>query len=272
MGIQEAHSAGRVDAIAERLYESERARRAGPPPSTEWPDLTLSEAYSIQRAYLGLRQAHGATLVGHKVGCTNRVLQELFGIDRPDYGQLLDDMLLPDGAVINVATLIQPRIEPELAFVLREPLDGPGVTAARVLEATAGVVPCFEVVDSRIEDWRIAFVDTIADNGSSALFVMGDAFVDPRSIDLRTIGCVLEENGQVVATGAGAAVLGHPALSVAWLANELSRHGERLEAGNVVLSGALTTAPLARAGAVFHAYFGGVGAVRCQFVENKENE
>lgn len=254
-----------ADELAWSLFEAERT--ASPlRPLSEGRELTLSSAYSIQRAYLKHRQASSNSVLGHKVGCTNPVIQKLFGIDTPDYGRLLDDMLVPDGGVIERAALIQPRVEPEFAFLLKESLAGPNVTAGHVLGATAGVIPCFEIIDSRIVDWQIALVDTIADNGSSARFVLGDGFVRPDRIDLRNAGCVLEHNGRIADTGAGGAVLGHPAASVAWLANELCRHGERLEAGQIVLSGALTTAPQAEAGDVFYASLSGVGTVRCSFV------
>jgi len=257
------------DALAEELGRQlvEAERTASPlRPLSESFDLTVTSAYAIQRCYLKQRQTNSNGLVGHKVGCTNRVIQELFGIDTPDYGRLLDDMLIADGGVIERARLIQPRVEPEFAFLLRTPLVGPNLTAAHVLRATDGVIPCLEIIDSRIENWQIELVDTIADNGSSSLFVLGDALIKPERLDLRTAGCVLECNGRVADTGAGAAVLGHPAASVAWLANELARHGEHLDSGQVILSGALTSAPAANAGDVFHASFHRAGTVRCSFV------
>jgi 2-keto-4-pentenoate hydratase len=256
-----------IQQLASRLVEDERASRAGAPLSEALPNMTVADAYAVQLGYVSQRVAAGARIVGHKVGCTNRVIQELFHIDEPDYGHLLDDMLLVDGAAISMRTLVQPRVEPEIAFVLRQALRGPGITPTQVLLATAGVVPCFEIIDSRIEDWRIKFVDTVADNGSSARCVLGNGLVPVEQLDLRLVGVVLECNGDVVATGAGAAALGHPAAAVAWLANTLAARGQSLDAGHIVLPGALTTAPFAHAGDVFHASFAGLGTVRCRFVD-----
>jgi 2-oxopent-4-enoate hydratase len=258
---------GEIERLARRLFEDERASRAGQPLSDEYPEMTLVDAYAVQLAYVAARVAAGAHVAGHKVGCTNPVIQQLFKIDRPDYGHLLDDMLLADGTAISMRQLILPRVEPEIAFVLREPLRGPGVTPTRVLMATAAVVPCFEIIDSRIQDWRITFVDTVADNGSSARCVLGDRIMPVDGLDLRLLGVVLERNGEVIATGAGAAALGHPAAAVAWLANTLAERGQFLDAGHVVLPGALTTAPPARAGDVFMASFAGLGTVRCRFTD-----
>jgi 2-keto-4-pentenoate hydratase len=259
--------AAQVQQLGRRLFDDERAARAGVPLSEAHPDMTVADAYAVQLSYVSARTTAGARVAGHKVGCTNPVIQQLFNIAEPDYGHLLDDMLLFDGATISMRTLVQPRVEPEVAFVLREPLRGPGVTPARVLLATAGVLPCFEIIDSRIEDWRIKFVDTVADNGSSARCVLGDRVVPVDQLDLRLLGVVLECNGEVVATGAGAAALGHPAAAVAWLANTLGERGQFLDAGHIVLPGALTTAPTAHAGDVFHASFAGLGTVRCRFVD-----
>src|SRR5215472_11261190 len=249
-----------IDRLARRLYDDERSARAGLPLSDAHPDMTVADAYAVQLGYVAARTAAGARVVGHKVGCTNPVIQQLFNIDEPDYGHLLDDMLLFDGATISMRTLVQPRVEPEIAFVLREPLRGPGITPVHVLLATAGVLPCFEIIDSRIENWRIKFVDTVADNGSSSRCVLGDRLVPVDHLDLRLLGVVLECNGEVVATGAGAAALGHPAAAVAWLANTLSARGQLLDAGHIVLPGALTTAPTAHAGDVFLASFAGLGS------------
>src|SRR5436190_2629406 len=256
-----------IQHLSQRLYDDERAAHAGAPLSDAHPDMTVADAYAVQLAYVSARMAAGARIAGHKVGCTNPVIQKLFNIDRPDYGHLLDDMVLADGAAISMRTLVSPRVEPEIAFVLRQPLRGPGVTPVHVLLATAGVVPCFEIIDSRIEDWRIKFVDTVADNGSSARCVLGDRLVPVDQLDLRLLGVVLECNGEVVATGAGAAALGHPATAVAWLANTLAERGQFLDAGHIVLPGALTTAPTAHACDVFVGSFAGLGTVRCRFVD-----
>ncbi len=265
MPIELTLSSAEVDQLAGRLFDDERACRMGRPLSDEHPSMTLADAYAIQVGYIQRRIASGARLCGHKVGCTNPVVQQLFNIHQPDYGQLLDDMVLPDGAEIPMKDLIQPRIEPEIGFILKKPLRGPRVTPTEVLLATESVVPCFEIIDSRIENWRIQFVDTVADNGSSARCVLGDRVTPVDGLDLRLVGVVLEKSGEVAATGAGAAALGHPAAAVAWLANTLAARGAFLDAGHLVLPGALTTAVAAKTGDFFQAAFAGLGTVRCKF-------
>ena len=256
-----------VNRLAERIYRDEQSSRMGGPLSEEHPDMTVADAYAVQLRYISKRTAAGAQVIGHKVGCTNPVVQQLFNIDQPDYGQILEDMVLPNGAEFSMSRLIQPRIEPEIAFILREPLRGPGVTQSQVLRSIEAVVPCFEIIDSRIENWRIKFVDTVADNGSCARCVLGDRTEGIEGLDMRLIGVVLEKNGDIVATGAGAAVLGHPAAAVAWLANTLAAHGLHLSRGHLVLPGALTTAVLAADGDFFQASFAGLGSVRCCFTQ-----
>jgi len=256
-----------VEKLAERIYRDERESRMGLPLSEEYPEITVADAYAVQLGYISRRKAAGAQLKGQKVGCTNPVIQRLFNVYQPDYGQLLDDMILPDGSEVPMRRLIQPRVEPEIAFFLKEPLRGPGVTQDQVLRATESVVPCFAIIDSRIENWRIKFVDTVADNGSSARCVLGRPITEFAGLDMRLVGVVLEKNNQVVATGAGAAALGHPAAAVAWLANTLATYGQYLDRGHLVLPGALTTAVPATVGDFFEASFAGIGSVRCRFME-----
>lgn len=253
-----------VNELAASLRAREDAAQPGPPPISEHLGVTLADAYRVQLRYVALRIAGGARVVGHKVGCTNAELQRQFGIDRPDYGHLLDDMLLNDGATVRAKDLIQPRIEPEIAFILNRPLENTPVTPWDVLEVTRGVAPCLEVIDSRIQDWTITIADTIADNGSSARVILGNTLYPVDSTNLRSLGVVLERNGMVEATGAGAAVLGHPAQSVAWLANTLAERGSSLQAGHIVLSGALTRSVPIVAGDVIYADFGPLGVIRCR--------
>lgn len=257
-------SAAATAALAAELRRRERAAEAGPRLG-DGLDWTLEDAYAVQQRYVAARVDEGARVVGRKVGATNPVIQRLFGVDEPDYGVLLDDMLLDDGAVIDTAALIQPRVEPEIAFLLDRDLTGPAVTAAKVLLSTAALVPCFEVIDSRIVAWDITITETVADNGSSARCILAAGLVAPNAVDLRLTGVVLERNGRVADTGAGAAALGHPAVAVAWLANRLHRYGECLRAGDVVLPGALTTAVPVEAGDHFEAHFAGLGRVSCRF-------
>jgi 2-keto-4-pentenoate hydratase len=255
-----------VDDLASRLRTAELDRRPVQPVTEVLPGLAAADAYRIQRGFVDLRRRdEGSRLTGRKIGATNPVIQSLLGVDMPDYGHLLDTMVLEDGARIRHGLLIQPRVEAEVAFHLAQGLRGPGVTVRDVLLATRAISATFEIIDSRIQDWRISFADTVADNGSSALVVVGSTILPVIGLDLRTIGVVMERNGEVVETGAGAASLGHPARAVAWLANALGEFGEGLEPGQLVLSGALTSAPLARPGDLFQAHFAGLGTITCSF-------
>ena len=250
--------------IAEDLLLAERRAVAVEPPSRRHPALTAVDAYAIQEEYATLRRSEGATLVGRKIGCTSKAVQELFGIDQPDYGHVFDEMLVANGGDIARDTLIDPMAEPEIAFVLRTGLRGPGVTIADVLAATESVAPCIEVIDSRIIGWEIEFVDTVADNGSSARAVIGD----PRPLGdlaLDTVEVDFSRNGERIARATGAAVLGHPAAAVAWLANTMAEYGRSLQAAQTVLSGSITTAVRASVDDVFEASFAGLGSVSCRF-------
>ena len=232
------------------------------PLTDTYPDMTVADAYAVQQEYARLRVGSGASLVGHKVGATSKAIQELFSIDTPDYGHLFDDMRWDEGVALPIRELIQPLAEPEIAFVLDDELRGPGLTAEDVLDAARGVVPCIEIIDSRIDGWRIRLADTVADNGSSARFIVG-SIVMPLPPDLRSEAVVFERNGEVVGQGTGAAVLGHPAEAAAWLANALGEFGLVLEAGSVVLSGSITSAVPARPGDRFIARFSTLGEVSC---------
>ena len=212
------------------------------------------------------RERDSRKVVGKKIGLTSIAMQKLIGVNEPDYGHLFDSMLVREGEPVPCSRLLLPKVEGEVAFVLKRRLKGPGVTIADVLRATEGVMASIEIVDSRVRDWKIKLEDSVADNASSARFVVGSRLVDPAGIDLRLVGMVLEKNGEVVNTGAGAAVLGHPAASVAWLANKIGEFGIALEEGEIILSGALTAAVDARAGDSFLISFGGLGTVGVRFV------
>jgi 2-oxopent-4-enoate hydratase len=209
------------------------------------PELTLQDAYEIQSLNLSRRMTKqglfgGSTRhVGRKVGITSRAVQGWLGVTEPDYGGLLCDMAVPDGGRADISKLLQPRVEGEIAFVLKRSLFGPGVTAAQVVAATDFVIPAIEIIDSRIRDWKFKIEDTVADNASSGMFVLGARPMPLASIDLRTIGMTLRKNGEVVSTGAGAACLGNPVNAVVWLVNKLGEHGISLAPGEVILSGAL---------------------------------
>lgn len=254
-----------VTALGRELYEAERARRPRPPLSDEHDGLDVAAAYAIQEAYADLRLADGARLVGRKIGATSKAIQDLFDIDTPDFGQIFDDMVVPDGGAVPTDELIAPRVEPEVAFVLDRPLSGPGVGADDVLAATREVLPCLEIIDSRIADWRIRFVDTVADNGSSARCVFGSTSRPVGDLDLAAERVTLLRDGEKIDTATGEAVLGHPAASVAWLANALGELGRGLRAGEYVLSGSMTTASSASAGERYEAVFETLGQVSCRF-------
>ncbi|HXF71723.1 MAG TPA: fumarylacetoacetate hydrolase family protein [Actinomycetota bacterium] len=251
---------------AAALLRAAEDRLPIPPLTERWPELTAEDGYRIQQHVVRARLDAGEAVVGYKVGLTSRAMQEMMGVDQPDYGPILSGMLASDGEAIPTSDLIQPRVETEIAFVLGEPLQGPGLSAIDVLRATAGVTAAIEVIDSRIEGWRIKLADTIADLASSARVVLAGRLLPVDGTDLRLVGCVLERNGEVVATGAGAAALGNPAHAVAWAANTLGALGVRMEPGHVVMPGALHAAVPAAAGDVFTASFDRLGPVTVRFV------
>lgn len=199
------------------------------------------------------------------MGLTNARVQAQLGVDQPDYGHLLDDFFYLEHAPIPPGRFIAPKIEPEIAFVLRSPLRGPGVTVAQALDAVDYVLPALEIVDSRIEDWRIGIIDTIADNASSGAVVLGSTPTRIGDIDLRLTGCTLHQNGRLVATGAGGAVLGSPLNSLVWLADTVGALGVTLEPGHVILPGAATPMVTVGAGDTVTARFAGMGSVTAVF-------
>jgi 2-oxo-hept-3-ene-1,7-dioate hydratase len=232
--------------------------------SALWPHITFEDAYTISGEINRRQLAAGAKLVGYKVGLTSKAMQRSSQIDEPDYGYLLDHMMVPDGGKTARAAYCRPRVEVELAFVLGRPLKGPGLAIHDVLKATDYVVPAIEIVDARIKDPR-KIHDTISDNGASAGLVLGGRPVRPDSIDLRWVGALLYRNGEIEETGVSAGVLGHPAQGAVWLANKLGVQDITLEAGHVVLTGSFTRVSFAQAGDTFHADFGKLGGVAVQF-------
>lgn len=252
-----------IDA-AERLVEAERTATPTLQLSTVWPDITIDDAYAIQNRVKDMRIAGGARVIGHKVGLTSKAMQESSKIDEPDFGCLFDDMLLPDGAVIEHARYCVPRVEVELAFCLRDKLRGPGVTIMDVLSATEYVVPAIEIIDARVQNPRKIF-DTVADNGAAAALVLGGRPIRPMDVDLRWVGGAMYRNAQIHETGLACGVLGHPAQGVAWLANKLSTFGTILQARHIVLSGSFTRPVWAARGDTMYADFGPLGAVSVAF-------
>lgn len=240
MGTAQRLPSAALLAAASDLFDAECSATPIAPVSETLPGLGIDDAYAIQTHGRGLRLLRGARVVGHKIGLTSKAMQEMVGVDQPDYGYLLDTMVLADGAAIDIASLVAPRVEAEIAFRLERALSGAAISVEQVLAATEAVAPALEVIDSRVADWRISITDTIADNASSARAVVG-AFRPVGDLDLPGVAMRMTVDGEVV-EGRGDAVLGHPALAVAWLAQALHAQGEALEAGEVVLSGALARA------------------------------
>ena len=254
------------EAFAEELYRALRERRTVPPLIARDGSLTIDDAYAISLGALERRTADGERVVGKKIGVTSKAVQDMLGVHQPDFGFLTDRMWIEGDIDIEASGLIQPRAEAEVGFILKECLKGPGVTAEQVIAATEAIVPCFEIVDSRIENWKIGIVDTVADNASCGVFVLGEARADPRAHDLPDLHVTVTKNGQPLSEGYGRAVQGSPAEAVAWLANTLGAYGVTLDAGDVILSGSLVPLEDARAGDVFEMELHGVGGCTARFV------
>ena len=255
----------RLKEIADRLERAEREHTATDAP-TAGAQLSPADAYRIQMINVERAVAKGRRIVGRKVGLTSIAMQKMFGVNEPDFGHLFEDMMLRDGTECPVSTLMLPRVEPEIAFVLSRELRGPGITRDEVINATEYVTPALEIIDTRLRDWKITLADTIADNASSARVVLSSQMTLPKAHDLAAIAMTLEKNGVKVEEGVGAAVLGHPAEPVAWLANKLSEFGQKLDAGSVIIPGALCRAVEAAAGDSIVARFGPLGSVSIKFV------
>jgi 2-oxopent-4-enoate/cis-2-oxohex-4-enoate hydratase len=255
-----------IDSYSAELYGALRARQTVTPLSLRSPDLTIDDAYKISLGFLDRRLADGEKVVGKKIGVTSKPVQDMLDVRQPDFGFLTDVMQVPDGGTVEIAkTLIQPRAEAEIAFVLKSALRGPGISMHDVLEATAYISPCFEIVDSRIADWKIRIADTVADNASCGVFVLGTAQADPNDFDLAALKVEVRKNGAPLSEGLGAAVQGSPLAAIAWLANTLGPYGVTLEAGDIVLSGSLVPLEPARAGDIFEMDLLGVGAASIRF-------
>jgi 2-keto-4-pentenoate hydratase len=255
-----------VQQLAAELLEAERTRVPIAPLTERYPDLTEADAYAVQLAIVDPKLAAGARVVGKKIGLTSLAMQRMLNVDQPDYGHILDTMTVMEGGECPIDTLIQTRIEPEIAFVLKDDLVGPNVTREQVMAATAYVTPALEIIDSRVRDWKIKLGDTVADNASSARVVLGTTTTPVDAVDLRLVGCVLEKNGEVVGTAAGAAALGDPAVAVAWLANKLATYDIPLKAGEIIMPGALTKAEAVTRGDVIRATYDRLGSVSVKFV------
>lgn len=255
-----------IDHYSRALFNALRSRSAIDPLTQSEPDMTIEDAYEISLGLMNLRIAEGEKVIGKKIGVTSKAVQNMLNVHQPDFGYLTDQMVYANGETLPVSTqMIAPRAEGEIAFVLKRDLAGPGITNAAVIAATECVMPCFEIVDSRIRDWKIAIQDTVADNASCGFFVLGDRAVSPRFVDLSTCGMVVEKNGRIISTGAGAAALGSPLNCVAWLANTLGRLGMSLKAGEVILSGSLVPLEPIVAGDHMRVDIGGIGSASVNF-------
>lgn len=254
--------------LGDELYAALRERRTLVPLTNRHPEIGIDDAYHISLHMLERRQADGERLVGKKIGVTSKPVQEMLNVHQPDFGFLTDAMHYADGATIPIAAagLIQPRAEGEIAFMLKSDLHGPGVTKEDVLAATAWVAPCFEIVDSRIDDWRIRIQDTVADNASCGVLTLGGLRKSPRDLDLALAGMVLEKNGEIISTSCGASVQGSPVNAVAWLANTLGRLGIGLKAGDIILSGSQSPLVPVVAGDSLYCSVGGLGGTSVRFV------
>jgi 2-keto-4-pentenoate hydratase len=253
------------DELAADLAQAERSREPIAPLTAAYPDIDVVDAYEIQLINIRQRVAEGARVLGHKVGLSSKAMQQMMGVDEPDYGHLLDEMQVFEDTPVKAGRYLLPRVEVEVGFILAEDLPGADCTEDDVLAATEALVPSIELIDTRIADWKIALCDTIADNASSAGFVLGQARVSPADVDVKAIDAVLTRNGEVVAEGRSDAVLGNPVTAVAWLSRKVESFGVRLRKGDIVLPGSCTRAIDARAGDEFVADFTGLGSVRLSF-------
>ena len=260
------------DRAAAAIHAAEKQRSQARAVTLEHPDMSLDDAYRVQAQWMALKQAEGREIRGYKIGLTSRAMQMTMHIDEPDYGTLLDDMFFDDGAEIEAAAFLDPRVEVEIAFVLNAPLAGGDVSVEDVLGATEAVYPSLELIAAR--SYRVdpesgktrTVVDTIADNAASAGVVLGRKGFDPGELDLSWCGAALYCNGEVEETGLASAVMGHPANGVCWLARRFAAHGIGLQGGDVILSGSFTRPVAARAGDDFLADFGPLGRIGCRFV------
>ena len=250
-----------VDGSVRALLEAYRTGEPVAPLVSTFPGLTIDDAYRIQLAQVAVWMAQGRRVLGRKVGLTSPAMQAQMKVSQPDFGHLMDDMFFAEHDPVPAARFLQPRAEPEVAFVLSRDLAGPGVTVAAAAAAVDFVLPALEIIDSRIADWQIGIVDTISDNASSGGVVLGSTARRIGEVDLRLGGCVLHRNGEIAGTGAGGAVLGSPLNSLAWLANTLGERGESLHAGQVILPGSITASIPFEPGDVITATMAGLGSV-----------
>jgi len=263
--------ADQIQQAANALHEAEKGRVQIAAISQKYPDMSMDDAYAIQKAWMDIKTGEGRKVIGYKVGLTSRAMQMTMQIDEPDYGTLLDDMIYEDGSDIEVSNFTDPRIEVELAFILKDKLEGENVSIFDVLNATDYVIPALELIAARSHriDPENAYVrkifDTISDNAANAGIIMGGRPIKPMDVDLRWVGALLSRNGVMEETGVAAGVLNHPANGIAWIAKRFAPHGIALEPGQILLAGSFTRPVAARAGDTFHADYGPLGGISCHF-------
>ena len=258
-----------IQALGDELFAALSERRTLQPLTERHPGITIEDAYQISLKFLQRREAAGERVIGKKIGVTSKPVQDMLNVHQPDFGFLTNTMQFEDGATVSLrqSGLIQPRAEGEIAFMLKSDLKGPGITKEQVLEATEWVAPCFEIVDSRIDNWKIRIQDTVADNASCGVFVVGKQHTDPRALDLAAASMQMWKNGAPAGSGLGSAVQGHPAEAVAWLANTLGAFGIPFKAGELILSGSLAPLVPAVAGDRFTMEIEGMGSCSIGFSE-----
>lgn len=259
-----------IQAAASALKEAEENKAPIPPFTSSAEAISVEDAYRVQLFQIQEKMEKGAEIKGLKIGLTSKVMQDMFNVRTPDYGHVLDSMVFEEGQAVDVSRFIQPKVEFEIAFVLKDDLKGPGVTVEDVLAATDYVVPAIEIIDSRIVDWKFKFEDTVADNGSSAGAILGRQKTDPKKVDLAAVEMKVYRNDELFDSAAGDAVMGHPAKAVAWLANAVADYGITLKKGYFILSGALSKAVPFDGKDIFTADFGELGSVSASFAKEGE--
>ena len=256
-----------INDVASELFDSLKQQKIIQPLTDRYPEIDIKDAYQISRQFLSLREAVGEKVIGKKIGVTSSVVQEMLGVDQPDFGFLTDAMRVQNRSTFSIEdSLIQPRAEAEIAFILKEDLFGPGVSKEDVIAATDKIVPCFEIVDSRIENWNIKIQDTVADNASCGIFILGEGHCSPEKFSMEELSVEVTKNGKFLSAGQGSAVQGHPAQAVAWLANTLGEYDIPLLKGEVILSGSLVPLEPAKAGDKFSMELKGVGTCEINFI------
>jgi len=256
-----------INDIASEIFDALNQQKIIQPLTDRYPEIDINDAYQISRKFLSLRESTGEKVVGKKIGVTSSVVQEMLGVDQPDFGFLTDTMRVQNRSSFSIEdSLIQPRAEAEIAFILKEDLLGPGISKEDVIAATDKILPCFEIVDSRIENWNIKIQDTVADNASCGIFVLGEGACSPEKFSMEELSVEVIKNGEFLSEGKGSAVQGHPAQAVAWLANTLGEYDIPLLKGEIILSGSLVPLEPAKAGDKFSMELKGVGTCEINFI------